>query len=52
MQNPGTKVLADASDLRVIPTGEFLAILYGGGYYFVPPIPNRSIANKVSTVLS
>jgi hypothetical protein len=30
--------------LGVVPTGEFLAIVpFGGGYYFVPPIPNKSI---------
>ena len=43
-QNTGREGLAGPSEHGVIPTGEFLAIVpYGGGYYFVPPIPNKSI---------
>lgn len=51
IENPDTQFtgregLAGPSELGVIPTGEFLAIIpYGGGYYFVPPIPNKSITN-------
>jgi len=45
-QNTGKEGLAGPSELGVIPTGEFLTIVpFGGGYYFIPPIPNRSIAN-------
>jgi hypothetical protein len=30
----------------VITTGQFLAtVTLGGSYYFVPPIPNKNIAN-------
>jgi hypothetical protein len=44
-QNTGREGLAGPSELGVTPSGEFFAILpLGGGYYFVPPIPNRSIA--------
>jgi Dyp-type peroxidase family len=43
-QNTGREGLAGPSEHGVIPTGEFLAIVpYGGGYYFVPPIPNKSV---------
>lgn len=45
-QRTGREGLASPSELGVIPTGEFLAIIpYGGGYYFIPPIPNKSIAD-------
>ena len=45
-QNTGREGLAGPSELGVNPTGEFLAIVpFGGGYYFVPPIPNQSIAD-------
>lgn len=45
-QNTGKEGLAGPSELGVNPKGEFLAIMpFGGGYYFIPPIPNRSIAD-------
>lgn len=45
-QNTGKEGLAGPSELGVIPTGQFLTIIpFGGGYYFVPPIPSRSIAD-------
>jgi Dyp-type peroxidase family len=41
-QNTGREGLSGPSELGVIPTGQFLAIVpFGGGYYFVPPIPNK-----------
>jgi Dyp-type peroxidase family len=43
-QNTGREGLAGPSELGVNPTGGFLAIIpMGGGYYYVPPIPNKSI---------
>jgi Dyp-type peroxidase family len=43
-QNTGKEGLAGPSKLGVIPAGEFLAIIpYGGGYYFIPPIPDKSM---------
>lgn len=43
-QNTGREGLAGPSELGVNPTGNFLAIIpMGGGYYYVPPIPNKSI---------
>lgn len=43
-QQTGREGLAGPSEHGVTPTGEFLAIVpLGGGYYFVPPIPNRNI---------
>ena len=43
-QNTGREGLAGPSELGVTPTGDFMAIIpFGGGYYFVPPIPNESI---------
>jgi hypothetical protein len=46
MQNTGKEGLAGPSELGAIPTGQFLTIIpFGGGYYFVQPIPNRSISN-------
>jgi Dyp-type peroxidase family len=43
-QNTGREGLAGPSELGVNPTGQFLAIIpMGGGYYFVPPIPNKSV---------
>ena len=45
-QNTGREGLAGPSELGVIPTGQFLAIIpLGGGYYYVPPIPNKSVKN-------
>jgi Dyp-type peroxidase family len=45
-QNTGREGLAGPSELGVVPTGEFLAIVpFGGGYYFVPPIPKKRIAD-------
>jgi hypothetical protein len=43
-QNTGREGLAGPSELGITPAGEFLAIVtLGGGYYFVPPIPNQRI---------
>jgi Dyp-type peroxidase family len=43
-QNTGREGLEGPSELGVKPAGDFLAIVpFGGGYYFVPPIPNKSI---------
>jgi Dyp-type peroxidase family len=44
-QNTGREGLAGPSELGVNPSGEFLAIVpLGGGYYFVPPIPDKDIS--------
>jgi len=44
-QNIGREGLEGPSELGTIPTGEFVAIeSHGGGYYFVPPIPNKRIS--------
>jgi Dyp-type peroxidase family len=41
----GRDGLAGPSENGVTPTGEFLAaVALGGGYYFVPPIPDRDVA--------
>jgi hypothetical protein len=43
-QNTGREGLAGPSKLGVKPGGEFLAtVTLGGGYYFIPPIPNKNI---------
>ncbi len=43
-QNAGREGLAGPSGLGVNPSGQFLAIVpIGGGYYFVPAIPNKSV---------
>jgi Dyp-type peroxidase family len=45
-QNTGREGLAGPSEHGTVPTGEFLAIVpFGGGYYFVPPIPKQRISN-------
>jgi Dyp-type peroxidase family len=45
-QNTGREGLAGPSEHGTVPTGEFLAIVpFGGGYYFVPPIPKRRISD-------
>ena len=45
MQNTGREGLAGPSQLGVYPKGDFVVtISQGGGYYFVPPIPNRKIS--------
>jgi Dyp-type peroxidase family len=45
-QNTGREGLSGPSELGVVPTGDLIAIKpFGGGYYFVPPIPNRRIAD-------
>jgi len=44
-QNTGREGLAGPSEHGTVPTGEFLAIVpFGGGYYFVPPVPNKKIS--------
>jgi Dyp-type peroxidase family len=44
-QKTGREGLAGPSELGVVPTGEFLATIpFGGGYYFIPPIPNKDIS--------
>lgn len=41
-QNTGREGLAGPSELGVTPTGDLLAVVpFGGGYYFVPPIPEE-----------
>jgi Dyp-type peroxidase family len=43
-QNTGREGLAGPSEMGAIPAGQFLAIVpMGGGYYYVPPIPNHSV---------
>ncbi|HEY9386502.1 MAG TPA: Dyp-type peroxidase [Nitrososphaeraceae archaeon] len=43
-QNTGREGLCGPSKLGIIPNGEFLAtVTLGGGYYFIPPIPNKNI---------
>jgi Dyp-type peroxidase family len=45
-QNTGREGLAGPSELGVTPTGDFLAVIpFGGGYYFIPPIPDGGIHN-------
>jgi hypothetical protein len=45
-QNTGREGLAGPSELGVVPTGEFLTIIpFGGGYYYIPPIPNGRVAD-------
>jgi Dyp-type peroxidase family len=45
-QNTGREGLAGPSELGVVPTGDIIAIIpFGGGYYFIPPIPDRNIGN-------
>jgi Dyp-type peroxidase family len=45
-QNTGREGLSGPSELGVVPTGDLIAIIpFGGGYYFVPPIPNRRISD-------
>ena len=43
-QNTGREGLAGPSEMGAIPAGQFFAIIpMGGGYYFVPPTPNKSV---------
>ena len=43
-QNTGREGLAGPSELGVSPTGQILTIIpMGGGYYFVPPIPEKGV---------
>jgi Dyp-type peroxidase family len=43
-QNTGREGLAGPSKLGIKPSGEFLATVpLGGGYYFIPPIPNKNM---------
>jgi hypothetical protein len=45
-QNTGREGLSGPSELGVVPTGDLIATMpFGGGYYFVPPIPNRRISD-------
>jgi Dyp-type peroxidase family len=44
-QETGREGLAGPSANGVTPTGEMIStVALGGGYYFVPPIPNRNLA--------
>ena len=44
-QETGPEGLAGPSENGISPTGESLAIVaLGGGYYFVPPIPDKDLA--------
>ena len=46
-QNTGREGLSGPSELGIVPTGDLIATIpFGGGYYFVPPIPNRRIAGS------
>ena len=43
-QNTGREGLTGPSKLGIHPHGEFSsAVSLGGGYYFIPPIPNKSL---------
>jgi Dyp-type peroxidase family len=45
LQCTGKEGLAGPSKLGVYPRGDLIAtVALGGGYYFVPPIPNRKIS--------
>jgi Dyp-type peroxidase family len=45
-QNTGRDGLAGPSQLGIKSRGEFLATVpLGGGYYFIPPIPNKNISD-------
>jgi Dyp-type peroxidase family len=45
-QNTGREGLSGPSELGVTPVGDFMgAIPFGGGYYFIPPIPPQGIVN-------
>jgi deferrochelatase/peroxidase EfeB len=45
-QNTGREGLSGPSELGVVPTGDLVAAIpFGGGYYFIPPIPNHRIEN-------
>ena len=45
-QNTGREGLSGPSEIGVFPDGQFIATIpVGGGYYFIPPIPNRKISD-------
>jgi Dyp-type peroxidase family len=45
-QSTGREGLASPSELGTTPTGDFLAVVpFGGGYYFIPPVPSGNIAD-------
>ena len=45
LQNTGKEGLGGPSQLGVYPRGDFVVtVSQGGGYYFIPPIPNRKIS--------
>jgi hypothetical protein len=45
-QNTGKDGLSGPSELGVYPEGQpQVTFTLGGGYYFIPPIPNRKIAD-------
>ena len=44
-QNTGMDGLSGPSENGVYPQGQFpIATTIGGGYYFIPPIPNKKIS--------
>jgi Dyp-type peroxidase family len=44
-QNTGKEGLSGPSELGVHPEGQFpITVTLGGGYYFIPPIPNKKIS--------
>ena len=46
LQNTGKEGLAGPSQLGIYPKGSIMAtVTLGGGYYFVPPIPSKTISN-------
>lgn len=49
-QNAGREDLAGPSEIGAIPDGQFLAIIpKGGGYYYIPPIPNTGVKDNFFT---
>jgi hypothetical protein len=45
IQNTGREGLAGPSELGVYPQGQpSITKTIGGGYYFIPPIPNKRIS--------
>jgi Dyp-type peroxidase family len=45
-QNTGKEGLSGPSEIGIYPAGQSqITITLGGGYYFIPPIPDRKISN-------
>jgi Dyp-type peroxidase family len=44
-QNTGKEGLAGPSELGIHPSGQFpVTVTIGGGYYFIPPIPDKKVS--------